>query len=213
MFKRILMIAGMLLVGIASLSLINKPLEVDTDDTNKKMKESLVTKEERSIDVLREKLHEKYVGVDVKTTSKKELVIQVVADKDYFNSVKKDMASIAKRVIETSPLKDYTVVFERWELSSLVGETSMTDKAFPLLIETLAKGLKEYEVFENIVIEVQPFIMVNTSIKGSGKDARKLAMEIKEKVNEMLYSKELDSIADIDSYEIVILNASGEVIN
>lgn len=204
------MIAGILLVGIASFSLINKPLEVDIDDTNKKVKESLISKEEQSMAVLREKLQEIYVGVDVKTTSKKELVIQVVAAEDYFNSVQKDMASIAERVIETSPLKDFKVVFERWELSSVVGETS---KADTLLIETLAKGLKEYGVFENIVIEVQSYISVYTSIKGSNKDARKLAMEIKEKVNEMLNSKELDSIADIDSYEIVILNASGEVIN
>lgn len=204
------MIAGILLVGIASFSLINKPLEVDIDDTNKKVKESLISKEEQSMAVLRKKLQEIYVGVDVKTTSKKELVIQVVAAEDYFNSVQKDMASIAERVIETSPLKDFKVVFERWELSSVVGETS---KADTLLIETLAKGLKEYGVFENIVIEVQSYISVYTSIKGSNKDARKLAMEIKEKVNEMLNSKELDSIADIDSYEIVILNASGEVIN
>lgn len=204
------MIAGILLVGIASFSLINKPLEVDIDDTNKKVKESLISKEEQSMAVLRKKLQEIYVGVDVKTTSKKELVIQVVAAEDYFNSVQKDMASIAERVIETSPLKDFKVVFERWELSSVVGETS---KADTLLIETLAKGLKEYGVFENIVIEVQSYIRVYTSIKGSNKDARKLAMEIKEKVNEMLNSKELDSIADIDSYEIVILNASGEVIN
>lgn len=200
------MIAGVLLVGIAVFSLINKPLEVDTD----KMKESLITKEEQSMATLREKLHEKYVGVDVKTTSKKELVIQVVADEVYFNSVQKDMASIAERVIETSPLKDFTVVFERWELSSVVGETS---KADTLLIETLAKGLKDYEVFENIVIEVQSYISVYTSIKGSNKDARKLALEIKEKVTEMLFSKELDSMADINSYEIVVLNASGEVIN
>lgn len=55
--------------------------------------------------------------------------------------------------------------------------------------------------------------MVNTSIKGSNKDAREVAMEMKEKVNEMFHSKELNSIADIESYEIVILNASGEVIN
>lgn len=201
------MIGGILLVGIAAYSLLNNLIEVDND---KKMKESIISKEEQSITKLKEKLHENYVGIDVKTTSKKELVIQVVADEDYFNSVQKDMASIAEHVIETSPLKDYPVIFERWELSSVVGENSMTDT---LLIETLAKGLKEYGVFENIVIEVQSYISVYTSIIGSNKDARRLAMEIKEKVNEMLNSKELDSIADINSYEIVVLNASGEVIN
>ncbi|MFJ7952135.1 hypothetical protein ACIQZG_11470 [Lysinibacillus sp. NPDC096418] len=204
MVKRILIIAGILLVGIATYSMLTKLIE---DDTNKKMKESLVIKEEQSIAVLREKLHEKYVGVDVKTTSQKDLVIQVVADEVNFYSLKKDMASIVKSVIETSPLKNYKVVFERWELSSI------NDEAHPLLIKTLANGLKQYEVFENIVIEAQAFIMVNTSIKGLNKDAREVAMEMKEKVNEMFHSKELNSIADIESYEIVILNASGEAIN
>lgn len=115
-------------MGIATYSMLTNLIE---DDTNKKMKKSLVTKEEQSIAVLREKLHEKYVGVDVKTTSQKDLLIQVVADEVNFYSLKKDMASIVKSVIETPPLKNYKVVFERWELSSI------NDKAHPLLIKTL----------------------------------------------------------------------------
>ncbi|MEK4229332.1 hypothetical protein [Solibacillus sp. FSL H8-0538] len=113
MLKRILITAGILIVGKVSFSLLNKPLEVNTADVNKEKHEPLVTKEEQSIAKLKEKLHEKFVGVDVKTTLKKELVLQVEGDEEYFNSVKKDMASIAKSVIETSPLKDYTVIFER----------------------------------------------------------------------------------------------------
>ncbi|KRF59815.1 hypothetical protein ASG99_26955 [Bacillus sp. Soil768D1] len=211
MLKRILIIAGILIVGIASFNLLNKPLEVDTSVANKEKQESLITKEEPSISTLKEKLHEKYVGVDVKTTSKKELVLQVVGDEEYFNSVQKDMASIAKNVIETSPLKDYTVVFERWELSSLLDEN--INKEIIHLMETLKEGLKDYEVYEHITTENQSSISIQTSIKGSDKDAHKLAMEIEETVNEILHSKELNSVSKIDSYEIKILNAKGKVIN
>jgi hypothetical protein len=120
MLKRILSIAGILIVGITSFSLLNKPLEVDTAVANKEEQEPLVTKEEElnipTLKMVKEKLNEKYVVVDVKTTSKKELVIQVVGDEEYFNSVKKDMESIVKSVIKTSTLKDYSIVFERWDL-------------------------------------------------------------------------------------------------
>ncbi|KQU17380.1 hypothetical protein ASG65_26580 [Bacillus sp. Leaf13] len=193
MLKRILIIAGILIVGIASFNLLSKPLEVDTSVANKEKQESLITKEEPSISTLKEKLHEKYVGVDVKTTSKKELVLQVVGDEEYFNSVQKDMASIAKNVIETSPLKDYTVVFERWELSSLLDEN--INKEIIHLMETLKEGLKDYEVYEHITTENQSSISIQTSIKGSDKDAHKLAMEIEETVNEILHSKELNSVS------------------
>ena len=121
MLKKSLIIAGILIVGITSFSLLNKPSEVDTSVANK---EEQVAKEEPSISTLKEKLHEKYVGVDVKTTSKKELVLQVVGDEEYFNSVKKDMESTAKSVIKTSTLKDYTIVFERWELIPFVTDES-----------------------------------------------------------------------------------------
>ena len=107
MMKKILNIIGILLVGIASLSLLNKGLEVDSSITNKEEQlESLITKEEDLLKKVKEKLTEKYV-IDIKTTSKKELLIQVVGDEKYFNSVKKDIESIAKTVIKTSTLKDY----------------------------------------------------------------------------------------------------------
>ena len=38
-------------------------------------------------------------------------------------------------------------------------------------------------------------------------------MEIEAKVNEILHSKELNSISNIDYYEIKILNAKGKEVN
>ena len=101
---------------------------------------------------MREKLHEKYVGVDVKTTTEKELVLQVVANETYFNSVKKDMEAIAKSVIKTSALKDYTVVFKRWDF---------IDKDFHHLIVTLEN---KYEVFESITTDNVSTIIILTSL-------------------------------------------------
>jgi hypothetical protein len=42
MLKSILIIAGILIVGIVSFSMLNKPLEVDTAVENKEEQESLV---------------------------------------------------------------------------------------------------------------------------------------------------------------------------
>ena len=212
MLKKILIIAGILIVGIASFSLLNKALEVDSSVANKEEQEPLVTKEEELLKKVKEKLTEKYV-IDIKTTSKKELLIQVVGDEEYFNSVKKDMESIAKTVIKTSTLKDYTVVIERWDLFKMPEEFKKEQKEILHLGKTIMEGLKDYEVIGNIDTHYQKSITIHTSLKGSDKDAHKLAMEIEETVNEILHSKELNSVSHIDSYEIKILNVKGKVVN
>lgn len=199
-------------MGIASFSLLNKALEVDSSVANKEEQEPLVTKEEELLKKVKEKLAEKYV-IDIKTTSKKELLIQVVGDEEYFNSVKKDMESIAKTVIKTSTLKDYTVVFERWDLFKMPDEFKKEQKEILHLGKTIMEGLKDYDVIGNIGTHYQKSITIHTSIKSSDKDAHKLAMEIEETVNEVLHSKELNSVSHIDSYEIKILNFKGKVVN
>ncbi|MEK5208202.1 hypothetical protein [Psychrobacillus sp. FSL H8-0510] len=212
MIKKILIIAGILLVGIASFSLLNKALEVDSSIANKEEQEPLITKEVELLKKVKEKLAEKYV-IDIKTISKKELLIQVVGDEKYFNTVKKDMESIAKTVINTSTLKDYTVVFERWDLFKMPEEFKKEQKEILHLGKTIMEGLKGYDVIGNIGTHYQKSITIHTSIKSSDKDAQKLAMEIEETVNEVLHSKELNSVSHIDSYEIKILNVKGKVVN
>jgi len=211
MLKRVLILAGILIVGISSFILLNNSLKIDSAVANKEEQEPLITKEEELLTMVKEKLI--YAGVDVKTTSKKELVIQVVGDEEYFNSVKKDMESIAKSVIKTSTLKDYIVVFERWDLLKMPEEFKKEHKELQHLSKNLMEGLKGYEVIVNIGTNYQKSITIHTLIKGSDKDAHKLAMEIEETVNEILHSKELNSVSNIDSYEIKILNTKGKVVN
>lgn len=213
MLKRILIIAGILIVGISSFILINKPLEVDSAVANKEEQEPLVTKEEELLKMVKEKLNEKYVVVDVKKISMKEFVIQVVGDEEYFTSVKQDMESIAKSVITNSTLKDYIVVFERWDLFEMPEEFKKQQKELLHLGKTLMEGLKDYGVIGDIGTDYQKSITIQTSIKGSDNAAHKLAMEIEETVNEILQSKELNSVSQIYSYEIKILNANGKVVN
>ena len=223
MLKRILIIVGILIVGITSFSLLNKPSEVDTAVANKEEQKPLFTKEEKlnmsTLNTVTEKIHEKYVELKfvVKTTSKIELKIQVKENEEYFNSVKKDIESIAKNVIKSSALKDYTVVVERMDLSFVTVDTEKINKELSDIALTLMEGLKDYDVYENLNTEYQnedqKSISIQTSIKGSDKDAHNLAMEIEEVVNEILHSKELNSVSNIDSYEIKILNVKGEVVN
>ena len=194
MLKSRLIIAGILIVVIASFSLLNKPLEVDTAVANiEEQKPSFTREEELLMSTLKsvsEKLHEKYEGVVVKI-SKKELVIQVEGDEEYFNSVKKDMESIAKSVIKSSTLKDYTVVAERLDLPIVTEDVEKIHKELLHLTSTLMAGLKNYDVIGDIEIDYQKSITIQTSMNGLDKDTHKLAREIEETVNEILHSKEL----------------------
>ena len=223
MLKKILIITGMFIVGIASFSLLNKPSELDTAVANKEEPEPLSTKEQElhfaTLNTVTEKIHEKYDELEfgVSSNSKIELKIEVKENEEYFNSVKKDIESIAKSVIKSSTLKDYTVVVERMDLSFVTVDTEKINKELSHIAFTLMEGLKDYDVYENLNTEYQneeqKSISIQTSIKGSDKDAHKLEMEIEEAVNEILHSKELNSVFNIDSYEIKILNAKGKVVN
>ncbi|MCM3358769.1 DUF4030 domain-containing protein [Psychrobacillus sp. MER TA 171] len=223
MLKRILIITGILIVGIASFSLFNKPSEVDTAVANKEEPEPLSTQEREqhfsTLNTVTEKIHEKYGELEfaVSSNSKIELNVKVKENEEYFNSVKRDIESIAKNVIKSSTLKDYTVVVERMDLSFVTEETENINKELSHIASSLMEGLKHNDVFGNINTEYQneyeKSITIQTSIKGSDKDAHKLAMEIEETVNEILHSKELNSVSNIDSYKIIILNAKGKVVN
>ena len=219
MLIRILIIAGIFIVGIVSFSLLDKPLEADTAVANKEEPEPLSTKEREltfsTLNKVTEKIHEKYEELEfgVSSNSKIELRVQVKENEEYFHSVKKDIESIAKSVIKSSILKDYTVVVERMDLSLINEEVENINKELVHLTSTLMEGLKDYDVFGNINAEYQKSITIHTSIKSSDKDAHKLALEMEETANEILHSNELNSVSHIDSYEIKILNVKGEVVN
>ena len=102
------------------------------------------------------------------------------------------------------------------DLSFVTVETENINKELSHIALSLMEGLKHNDLFENINTEYQnefeKSITIQTSIKGSDKDAHELAMEIEATVNEILHSKELNSISNTDSYEIKILNAKGKVV-
>ncbi|ATP40063.1 hypothetical protein CSE16_08375 [Solibacillus sp. R5-41] len=220
MLKRILIIVGILIVGIASFILLNNLLESDSAVANKEEQKPSFSKEEKLthsiLNSITEKIHEKYKDLkfSVGSSSTKELKIQVSENEEYFNSIKREIETIAKIEIKPSILKDYTVLVMRLDLSLLNEELRKNNKELLLLTHTIWIGLKEeYDIVEDINIEYQKSITIYTSIKGTGKDAQKLAMEIEETINKTLQSKELDSLPQIDSYEIKILNTKGKVVN
>ncbi|MFB5089365.1 hypothetical protein PGC35_19605 [Psychrobacillus sp. PGGUH221] len=74
MLKRILIINGILIVGIASFSLLNKHSEVDTPVANKDEPEPLSTKERFStLNTVTEKNYDKYGNLEFTVSSNSEI--------------------------------------------------------------------------------------------------------------------------------------------
>ena len=211
MSKRIMMIAGILIIGLTTFSFLNIPFIFDTHIVNTEDQNSLVNLEESTLKKINQKIQEKYVGVGVKTTTKKELVLQVIGDEEYFNTVKKEIESIVESVIKTSILKNYKIVFERWDLIGDADE--ILNKDHHLILRTLMNGLNDYQVIDHISIDSQTTITIHTSIKGSDENAQKLVFDIEMNANKTLLSKELNSVANIDNYKIKIVDTEGIIIN
>ncbi|KGR87890.1 hypothetical protein [Lysinibacillus boronitolerans] len=208
MGKRFGLVIGLLVVIISMLILFDIFAGEKRSEANKEA-QSLITNEELSLARLKDKLLEKYVGIDVKTTEEKELVIQVVGGEDYFQSIKKDMESIAKNALKTSPLKDYPIVFERWEFTSLLDNNKVMGDDMNLLMEELIAGLEAFDVYEYLVIENQTTITIQTTIKGATNEALALALRMEEAIKKIVQAK----VSQNDSFVINILNAQREKLN
>ncbi len=206
------MFVGVLLVAIVTFNLVDRLLAADTSE-NKERQGSFVSQEQLSMATLKDKLRAIYVGVDVKTTPKKELVLQVVADEDYFNLVTKDMEPIAKSVIANSPFMDYTLVFERWELTSRDEEDINLVNGVSNFIKTIVESLESYTVFKHVTTDYQSFITIQTTIDSSEKDAEKLALEMEETVYEIINFQNRNEQSQKRTYDIKIVSAQGKVLN
>lgn len=212
MLRKIVMFVGVLLVAIVTFNLVDRLLAADTSE-NKEGQGSFVSQEQLSMATLKDKLRAIYVGVDVKTTPKKELVLQVVADEDYFNLVTKDMEPIAKSVIANSPFMDYTLVFERWELTSRDEEDINLVNGVSNFIKTIVESLESYTVFKHVTTDYQSFITIQTTIDSSEKDAEKLALEMEETVYEIINFQNRNEQSQKRTYDIKIVSAQGKVLN
>lgn len=203
MLRRSFTIALILLVGIVSFILLNKTL----DGSKEEQKFFIINEEVATLKAIIKKLHEKYLWVDVKMAPNKELVIQVVGDTAYLNSVKEDMELITREVIRTSVLNDYAVVFERWENVATPTEQRKIVNEVHDIRTTLKESFGEYIVFGDISVNDHKSITIHINLTGSDKDTLMLVGEIEEMANRILKTTELAT------YEIKILNAKGEVVN
>lgn len=208
MVRKFGLVIGLLVVIIAILILFDK-LVVDDKSVANKGEQPPITNEELSLSRLKEKLLEKYVGIDVKTTEEKELVIQVVGTEDYLQTVKKDMESIAKNAIKSSPLKNYPIVFERWEFTSLRDDNKKIGDDINLLMEELIASLEDFDVYEYLVIENRTTITIQTTIKGASHEGIQLALGIEEAIKKIVQT----NTSQNNSYVINILNAQRQKIN
>ncbi len=208
MVRKFGLVIGLLVVIIAILILFDKLVVDDTSEANKEAQQP-ITNEELSRSRLKEKLLEKYVGIDVKTTEEKELVIQVVGTEDYLQTVKHDMESIAKNAIKSSPLKNYPIVFERWEFTSLRDDNKKIGDDINLLMEELITGLEDFDVYEYLVIENRTTITIQTTIKGASDEGIQLALGIEEAIKKIVQA----NASHNNSYVINILNAQRQKIN
>ncbi|WP_445477789.1 hypothetical protein ACULLL_15265 [Lysinibacillus irui] len=208
MVRKFGLVIGLLVVIIAILILFDKLVVDDTSEANKEAQQP-ITNEELSRSRLKEKLLEKYVGIDVKTTEEKELVIQVVGTEDYLQTVKHDMESIAKNAIKSSPLKNYPIVFERWEFTSLRDDNKKIGDDINLLMEELITGLEDFDVYEYLVIENRTTITIQTTIKGATDEGIQLALGIEEAIKKIVQA----NASHNNSYVINILNAQRQKIN
>ncbi|AMO35130.1 hypothetical protein J2D69_15580 [Lysinibacillus sphaericus] len=197
-----------MLVIIAIIILFNKYVDGKPVEANIE-KGPIITKEELSLSLLKDKLLEKYVGIDVKTTADKELVIQIVGGEEYVQSVKKDMEAIAKSALKTSALKDYSIVFERWEFTTLLDGNKTIGNDINLLIEDLIKGLQAFDVYEYLILENRTTITIQTTINGDNEEALQLATKMEGAVKKIVQT----NVNQSDSYIIHILNEEREKIN
>ncbi|WP_341299786.1 hypothetical protein MHB44_14750 [Lysinibacillus sp. FSL H8-0500] len=181
------------------------------DKTSKVNREeqSLLMQEEVSQSALQEKLLETYVGIDVKRTEEKELVIQVVGDEEYFLAIKNDLESIAKKAIKDSVLEDYTIVFERWELTSLLDPNKKMDDDTNFLIEALIEGLQAFDVYEYLTLQNRTTIIIQTTIKDVNQDARQLITKMEDTINKIIQA----NASHNDAYTIHIVDAQQKKIN
>lgn len=213
MLKRIVIVTGIVITAITLFILLNKSLADDQAVANNNEGQNpLLTEEKKTIatlEMITEKLHPEFHSFVVSSNSNDEINIQVWSDEDYFNSVKKEMESIAKHVIQSSPLKEYTIVVKRIDSTFVLEEDKERHEELFFLIESLNDGLKEFDI-GTIDTDIAS-ISIHTAITGTDKDALKLAMEIKEKAIEIVGSKELNTVS-IESYKIQILDANGKVL-
>lgn len=172
-----------------------------------------LTEEEIILDSIIEKIQEKYVGVDLKITPNKELIIQIVGDEEYFQSTQKDIGNIVRSNIKDSILNDYIIFYQRWNTNNEAIEFNKKMEMNQVLL-AIMHDLSDYEEhIQDIRFDFQQSVfIIQTSINSSDKDAQNIAMGIEQKVHDIITS-DFHTLSIIDSYNIRILNDKGIKLN
>ncbi|MBE3102966.1 MAG: DUF4030 domain-containing protein [Bacilli bacterium] len=92
-------------------------------------------------------------------------------------------------------------------------DTEKINRELVFLMQSLQDGLKDNKEFVYVRTEYQKAITIETAINSSDKNAKELAKGIEKSVNEILKSKELNSVSKIESYKIIVENSDGQTVN
>jgi hypothetical protein len=201
-----------LIVGIASFGLFTIFSTTETASIDK-YERNEQEQNYTTLTIVTEKIHEHYKKLKfvVSYNSEKVLKIQINVNEEEYYSIKEDIASIAKSEIQSTTLKDYTVVVERMDLPIITQEQKTINQELLNLTHVLWESLrKEYDFVNDINVNYQTSITIQTSIKSSEKAAHKLAMKMEETVHEII---QLNDFMSVDSYKVHILDAKGNLIN
>ncbi len=97
------------------------------------------------------------------------------------------------------------------ESVSTVEDTGMAvvNQEMFTLTSAISDGLNDYDGIGDIHIDYHEQITVQTSLDSSDIDKAK---EIQKSVEDLLKSEELESISNIESYQVSLLNKDGELI-
>ncbi|MBK3494117.1 hypothetical protein JFL43_04440 [Viridibacillus sp. YIM B01967] len=99
-----------------------------------------------------------------------------------------------------------------YQSTEVVNNEAINSELSTLTLNIL-KGLSDSKAVLTIKTDYQKSITIETSIKNSDKNAKKLAIDIEDSVKEILESEELNSITKIESYKIFVMDSDGKAID
>ena len=105
------------------------------------------------------------------------------------------------------------ILFVNNSTDETVPDTEKINRELIILMQSMQEGLKDNKEFVTVKTEYQKTITIETAISSSDKNANELAKGIEESVEEILKSKELNSVTKIKSYKIVVQDSDGNTIN
>jgi len=99
------------------------------------------------------------------------------------------------------------------DFPSNIEEVLNLQKELSYLASNLMERLKDYNEVEQIVVDDQKSITIDTKMNGTNIKIRKKAEEIEEKVKDFIRDGELIFVSENQSYNVIVKNSKGKIIN